>query len=58
MPSALFLVCLQANLATDDATFPERLMSRDPTAATRLGMMRGKMRAFNIRRNNFPTNET
>ena len=25
---------------------PERLMSREPTAATRLGMMRGKMSAL------------
>ncbi len=38
-------------------TFPDRLMSSDPTAAIRLGMMRGRMSAFSIRRNSFPTKE-
>ena len=38
-------------------TFPERLMSSDPTAAMRLGMMSGRMSAFSIRRNSLPMKE-
>ena len=36
-------------------TFPERLVSSDPTAEMRLGIMRGRIKAFNILRNKFPT---
>ena len=35
-------------------TFPDRLMSNDPTAAMREGMIRGRMSAFSIRRKRFP----
>lgn len=39
-------------------TLPERLMSSEPTAATKEGMMRGRMRALSMRRNKFPTYDT
>ena len=35
-------------------TFPERDMSRLPTAVIRLGTTRGRIKAFSIRRNSSP----
>lgn len=39
------------------STFPESPMSRAPTAATKLGMIKGRMRAFSIRRKRWPMYE-